>query len=88
MVKIKDFSRPSSVFQVHFKPNLIFKAFQDSPVYSSTFKPVRTLCKQYNEPISPFNYYLYFSVDIFKFCFFKKPNNIGLNKQKFFSVNC
>ena len=38
MVKFKDFSRPLSVFQVLFKANLIFKDFQDSPVYSSTFQ--------------------------------------------------
>ena len=49
MVEFKDFSRPLSVFQVLFKANFIFKDFQDSPVYSSTFqacanravKPVR-----------------------------------------------
>ena len=48
MVKFS-FSRPLSVFQVLFKTNFIFKDFQDSPVYSSTFqacenpavKPVR-----------------------------------------------
>ena len=38
MVKFKDFSRPLSVFPVLFKVNLIFKDFQDSPVYSSTFQ--------------------------------------------------
>ena len=38
MVKFKDFLRPLSVFQVLFKANLIFKDFQDSPVYSSTFQ--------------------------------------------------
>ena len=36
--KIQDFSRPLSVFQVLFKANFIFKDFQDSPVYSSTFQ--------------------------------------------------
>ena len=38
MVKFKDFSRHLSVFQVLFKANFIFKDFQDSPVYSSTFQ--------------------------------------------------
>ena len=38
MAKFKDFSRPLSVFQVLFKANFIFKDFQDSPVYSSTFQ--------------------------------------------------
>ena len=38
MVKFKDLSRPLGVFQVLFKANLIFKAFQDSHVYSSTFQ--------------------------------------------------
>ena len=38
MVKFKDFSRPLNVFQVLFKVNFIFKAFQDSLVYSSTFQ--------------------------------------------------
>ena len=38
MVIFKDFSRPLSVFQVLFKVNFIFKDFQDSPVYSSTFQ--------------------------------------------------
>ena len=38
MVKLKDFSRPLSVFQVLFKANLIFKDFQDSPVYSRSFQ--------------------------------------------------
>ena len=38
MVKFKDFSRPSSVFQVLFKANLIFRTFQDSPVHSNTFQ--------------------------------------------------
>ena len=38
MVKFKDFSRPLSAFQVVFKAILIFKDFQDCPVYSSTFQ--------------------------------------------------
>ena len=38
MVKFKDFSRPLSVFKVLFKENFIFKDFQDSPVYSSSFQ--------------------------------------------------
>ena len=38
MVKFKDFSMPLSVFQVLFKANFIFRTFQDSPVYSSTFQ--------------------------------------------------
>ena len=38
MVKLKDFPRPLSVFQELFKANLIFKDFEDSPVYSSTFQ--------------------------------------------------
>ena len=37
-VNFKDFSRPMRVFPVLFKANLIFKDFQDSPVYSSTFQ--------------------------------------------------
>ena len=49
MVKFKDSSRPSSAFQVLFKANLIFRTFQDSPVYSSTFQayanPVQILSK-------------------------------------------
>ena len=40
MVKFNDFSRPLSVFQALFKANFIFKDFQDSPVYSSTFQAV------------------------------------------------
>ena len=36
--KFKDFSWPLSLFQVLFKVNFIFKAFQASPVYSSTFQ--------------------------------------------------
>ena len=36
--KIKDFSRPLCVFQVFFKVNFISRTFQDSPVYSSTFR--------------------------------------------------
>ena len=44
MVKFKDFLRHLRFFQELFKANLIFKDFQDSPVYSSIFKPVRTLC--------------------------------------------
>ena len=43
MVKFNDFSRPLSVFQVLFKANFIFKDFQDSHIFSSTFKPMRTL---------------------------------------------
>ena len=38
MVKFKDFTRLLSVFQVLFKANFIFKDFQNSPVYSSTFQ--------------------------------------------------
>ena len=38
MVKFKDFSRPLSAFKVFFKANLIFRTFQDCPVYSSTFQ--------------------------------------------------
>ena len=38
MVKSKDFSRPLSVYQILFDANIIFKDFQDSPVYSSTFQ--------------------------------------------------
>ena len=48
MVKFKDFSRPLSVFQVLFKANFIFKDFEDSPVYSSTFQACADpgMCKQ------------------------------------------
>ena len=35
--EFKDFSRPL-YFPVHFKAYLIFKAFQGSPLYSSTFQ--------------------------------------------------
>ena len=38
MVKVKEFSRPLSAFQVLFKANLISRTFQDSPVYSSTLQ--------------------------------------------------
>ena len=38
MVKLKDFSKPLSVFQVLFKANLFLMTFQDSHVYSSTFQ--------------------------------------------------
>ena len=38
MVKSKDLSRPLSVFQILFDANIIFKNYQDSPVYSSTFQ--------------------------------------------------
>ena len=43
--KSKDFSRPLHVFQVLFKANLIFKDFQDSLVYSSTFQACANLMK-------------------------------------------
>ena len=42
MVKIKDFSRPLSVFQVLFKTNLIFKDFSRQ---SCIFKYFSSLCK-------------------------------------------
>ena len=38
MVKSKDFLRPLSVYQILFDANIIFKDFQDSPEYSSTFQ--------------------------------------------------
>ena len=38
MAKFKDFSRTLSALQVLFKANLIFKDFQDSHVYSSSFQ--------------------------------------------------
>ena len=38
MLNFKDFPRLWSVFQVLFKANFIFKDFQDSHVYSSTFQ--------------------------------------------------
>ena len=43
--KSKDFSRPLCVFQVLFKAILIFKDFQDSLVYSSTFQVCANLLK-------------------------------------------
>ena len=38
MVKFKDFSRLSSVFQVLLRQILFSRTLQDSPVYSSTFQ--------------------------------------------------
>ena len=58
MVKLKDFSRLLSVFQVLFRQILFSKTFQDSPVYSSTFQacanPVKTgflMARSISEPL-------------------------------------
>ena len=54
MVKFKDFSRPSSVFQVLLKQILFSRTFQDSPVYSSTFQAcANPVCYVSGQPLSP-----------------------------------
>ena len=59
MVKFKDFSRPLIVFQVLFNANFIFKAFQDSSVYSSTFQACGNPVTMLNRDMSCFENSIY-----------------------------
>ena len=76
MVKIKDFSRPLSVFHVFFKANLIF---EDSPVYSSNFQAcANTEYLIYLTCLIWFELILYNSIVLFDLILLRHINNLSV----------